>query len=228
MFDDSVETLRRENENIKSKMRDIERINEEEFEILKGKLNEVHAFELEEVRLNNAKYLECLQTEIAKLEGNVRGKNEEIEELLKEKVLARQALDNESNRCQEELIITKHSMGQLEASRAQLIEDYEKKLKEKVVHNEYLDQLVADQIEKNEKEQAILKTVIRQTALELENCKIASEEREQELKGTLSQLESDCKKLTDTLSKEKVENNRVAEDLKAQVEEITVKLTSKL
>ena len=119
-------------------------------------------------------------------------------------------------------------MGQLEASRAQLIEDYEKKLKEKVVHNEYLDQLVADQIEKNEKEQAILKTVIRQTALELENCKIASEEREQELKGTLSQLESDCKKLTDTLSKEKVENNRVAEDLKAQVEEITVKLTSKL
>ena len=104
MFDDSVETLRRENENIKSKMRDIERINEEEFEILKGKLNEVHAFELEEVRLNNAKYLECLQTEIAKLEGNVRGKNEEIEELLKEKVLARQALDNESNRCQEELL----------------------------------------------------------------------------------------------------------------------------
>ena len=43
----------------------------------------MHESEIEEMRVNHQKYIECLQNEIVKLETTVAKKNAEIEQLIK-------------------------------------------------------------------------------------------------------------------------------------------------
>ena len=45
---------------------------------MKSKLQVMHGDEVEELKLNHQKYIECLQGEIEKLEGFIKNKNEEI------------------------------------------------------------------------------------------------------------------------------------------------------
>jgi predicted RNase H-like nuclease (RuvC/YqgF family) len=65
------------------------------------KLNKVHESEIEEMRINHQKYIDCLQGEIAKLDATVNKKNAEIEQLIKEKASIRQMFDSEGNRLKE-------------------------------------------------------------------------------------------------------------------------------
>lgn len=70
---------------------------------MKVKLTKVHESEIEEMRINHQKYIECLQNEIVKLETTVNKKNAEIEQMIKEKASVRQMLDSETNRLREEI-----------------------------------------------------------------------------------------------------------------------------
>lgn len=63
----------------------------------------MHESEIEEMRINQQKYVDCLQTEIVKLESSVNKKNAEIEQLIKEKSAVRQMFDSEGNRLKEEI-----------------------------------------------------------------------------------------------------------------------------
>ena len=53
--------------------------------------------------LNYQKYIDCLQSEINKLDATLRNKNNEIEQLIKEKTAVRQIFDSEGNRLKEEI-----------------------------------------------------------------------------------------------------------------------------
>lgn len=46
------------------------------------------------MRLNHQKYIDCLQNEINKLDATLRNKNNEIEQLIKEKTAVRQIFDS--------------------------------------------------------------------------------------------------------------------------------------
>jgi predicted RNase H-like nuclease (RuvC/YqgF family) len=78
-------------------------MSEGDKDTLKVKLTRVHESEIEEMRINHQKYIECLQNEIVKLEGTINKKNAEIEQLIKEKAAVRQMLDSETNRLREEI-----------------------------------------------------------------------------------------------------------------------------
>jgi hypothetical protein len=76
---------------------------EGEKDALKLKMNRVHESEIEEMRLNQQKYTDCLQAEINKLETALNKKNDEIEVLIKEKSSVRQMFDSEGGRLKEEI-----------------------------------------------------------------------------------------------------------------------------
>ena len=59
-------------------MVETDRISEGEKDTLKVKLIKMHENEIEEMRINHQKYIECLQNEIVKLETTLNKKNGEI------------------------------------------------------------------------------------------------------------------------------------------------------
>ena len=97
-YEDSISVLRRENDTIRGKLIEYERLFETEKETLKYKLSEMHESELAELKLSHQKYVECLQSEISKSEKIIQQKNTEIEQLIKEKASIRQMFDSEGNR----------------------------------------------------------------------------------------------------------------------------------
>ena len=102
-FEENLAFTKRENEMLRNKLIESERYSEGEKDTLKVKLTKVHESEIEEMRINHQKYIECLQNEIVKLEGSVNKKNAEIEQMIKEKASVRQMLDSETNRLREEI-----------------------------------------------------------------------------------------------------------------------------
>lgn len=58
------------------KMMEGERFSELEIDNLKMKLHQMHEAEIEELKLNNQKYTDCMQAEITKLEITLRNKAE--------------------------------------------------------------------------------------------------------------------------------------------------------
>ena len=97
-YEDSISVLRKENDTIRGKLIEYERLFETEKETLKYKLSEMHESELTELKLSHQKYVECLQSEISKSEKIIQQKNTEIEQLIKEKASIRQMFDSEGNR----------------------------------------------------------------------------------------------------------------------------------
>ena len=67
-----------------------ERYSESEIDKLKLKLHEMHEAEITDLKINHQRYIECLQGEVVKLEGVLANKNDEIEQLIKEKTSVRQ------------------------------------------------------------------------------------------------------------------------------------------
>lgn len=80
-----------------------ERYSESEIDKLKIKLHEMHEAEILELKINNQKYMECLQAEVVKLESVLANKNDEIEQLIKEKTSVRQMFTSENGRLKEEI-----------------------------------------------------------------------------------------------------------------------------
>ena len=66
-FEETISLLRKENESLRMKMLEGERYNETEIGNLKVKLHQMHEGEIEDLKLNHQKYIECLQGEIIKL-----------------------------------------------------------------------------------------------------------------------------------------------------------------
>ena len=50
----------------------------------------MHEAEITDLKINHQRYIECLQGEVVKLEGVLANKNDEIEQLIKEKTSVRQ------------------------------------------------------------------------------------------------------------------------------------------
>ena len=60
-LEDAISFTKKENEMLRNKMVECDRISEGEKDSLKVKLNKVHESEIEEMRINHQKYIECLQ-----------------------------------------------------------------------------------------------------------------------------------------------------------------------
>lgn len=104
---------------------------ESEKDTLKVKLNKVHESEIEEMRLNHQKYIDCLQNEIGKLDNTLRNKNSEIEQLIKEKAAVRQIFDSEGNRLKEEIESLQGRLREAEGKGAEATAANEERLREK-------------------------------------------------------------------------------------------------
>ena len=102
-FEETIAILRKENETLRYKMLEGERYSESEIDKLKIKLHEMHESEIAELKINNQKYMECLQAEVVKMEGVLANKNDEIEQLIKEKTSVRQMFTSENGRLKEEI-----------------------------------------------------------------------------------------------------------------------------
>ncbi len=74
-YEDTITSVKKENESLRNKMVEHDRFAESEKDTLKVKLNKVHESEIEEMRINHQKYIDCLQNEIVKLESSVNKKN---------------------------------------------------------------------------------------------------------------------------------------------------------
>lgn len=61
----------------------------------------MHELQIEEMKTNHIRYVDCLQIELKKMEGALRAKNEEIEQLIKEKTSVRQMFQSEGGRLKE-------------------------------------------------------------------------------------------------------------------------------
>lgn len=89
------------------------------------KLSKVHESEIDELRINHQKYIECLQNEILKLEGTIGKKNIEIEQLIKEKSSVRHMFDSESIRLKEEVENQQFKIKDLEGKAKDISAAYE-------------------------------------------------------------------------------------------------------
>lgn len=85
------------------KMLEGERFSEVEIDNLKLKLHEMHEAEIEELKINQQRYMDSLHAEVSKLEAALKDKNDEIEQLIKEKTSVRQMFQTESGRLKEEI-----------------------------------------------------------------------------------------------------------------------------
>ena len=168
-FEEALTLCKRENEILRNKMVEAERLAESEKDTLKAKLNRVHESEIEEMRANHQKYIECLQAEITKLDSTLRNKNAEIEQLIKEKSAVRQIFDSEGARFKEEIETLQFRLKDAEAKRNELTNSYEEKLVEKARHIDYLDKLAQDQQENFENETKTLKQIIEHQKSELDS-----------------------------------------------------------
>ena len=95
--------------------------------------------------------MDCLQNELKKMEGALRNKNEEIEQLIKEKTSVRQMFQSEGGRLKEEIESLMLKIRELEARAREADEKSEQRLREKDEHIQYLDQLNSDQRENADK-----------------------------------------------------------------------------
>ena len=161
-FEENLAFTKRENEMLRNKLIESERYSEGEKDTLKVKLTKVHESEIEEMRINHQKYIECLQNEIVKLEGSVNKKNAEIEQMIKEKASVRQMLDSETNRLREEIETLQAKIKDMDYRYGEAVQSYEEKIKEKAKHIDYLDKLNQDQAENFENEIKTLKQIIDQ------------------------------------------------------------------
>lgn len=66
-FEETITLLRKENENIRLKILEGERFSELEIDNLKSKLHEMHEAEVEEMKINQQRYVDCLQIELKKM-----------------------------------------------------------------------------------------------------------------------------------------------------------------
>ena len=145
----------------------------------------VHESEIEEMRINHQKYIECLQNEIVKLESTINKKNAEIEQLIKEKASVRQMLDSETNRLKEEIETLQAKMKDMDYRYSEAVSNFEEKLKEKSKHIDYLDKLNQDQSENSDNEIKTLKQIIDQQKSELESERMKNKEMTQQYQETL-------------------------------------------
>ena len=63
----------------------------------------MHEAEVEEMKINQQRYVDCLQVELKKMEAALKNKNDEIEQLIKEKTSVRQMFQSEGGRLKEEV-----------------------------------------------------------------------------------------------------------------------------
>lgn len=117
--------------------------------------------------MNHQRYIDCLQGEIQKLEGFIRVKNEEIEQLIKEKSNVRQVFTNEGNRFKEEIDGLNFRIKDLESQIRMNEEKSQERLKEKDEDIKYLNELNAEQHKNNEKEVAALQSIITHNTKEI-------------------------------------------------------------
>lgn len=74
-FEDTISILKKENETIRLKMLEGERYSELEIENLNKKMHDMHELQIEEMKTNHIRYVDCLQIELKKMEGALRTKN---------------------------------------------------------------------------------------------------------------------------------------------------------
>ena len=81
------------------------------------------------MRINQQKYIDCLQNEIVKLESSINKKNAQIEQLIKEKTSIRQMFDNQGNRLKEEIQSLQIKIKQIDYRYAEAMNNAEEKIK---------------------------------------------------------------------------------------------------
>lgn len=226
-YEDTIAMTKRENEMLRNKMIEYERLSESEKDTLKVKLNRVHESEIEEMRINQQKYTDCLQNEIYKLETALNKKNAEIEQLIKEKTNVRQMFDSEGGRLKEEIDSLVAKIRELEGRQAETVSSYEEKLKEKSKHIDYLDRLNQEQQENNENEVRTIKQLLEHTRRELESEVMKKREREQDFQETIEDLKNDNVSLKEALSRERSDREKQVEDLQYELESQITTLKSK-
>ena len=126
--------------------------------------------------------MDCLQAEVTKLEAALRNKNDEIEQLIKEKTSVRNMFQTEGGRLKEEIESLLLRIRDADNKMKDVEDKYEQKLKEKDEHIQYLDQLNTDQKENADKEQNALRQIIEHQKSELDKERINNKEREQTIK----------------------------------------------
>ena len=133
------------------KMLEGERYNETEIDNLKMKLSQMHEMQIDELKANHQKFAECLQEEIRKLEANIKNKNEEIEQMIKERTGIRQMLNSEGSRLREEIQSLQYRIKELEGQGRLAEERFEQKLRDKDDQVEFLEKMNAECLANSQK-----------------------------------------------------------------------------
>ena len=94
-YEDSIELLKKENEDLKDKIFETERIADIELNNLRDKLEGIKESELSLLKNAHANQLDLLHREINKLQDIISNRNAELETLAKEKTQIRQTLEAE-------------------------------------------------------------------------------------------------------------------------------------
>lgn len=191
------------------------------------KLNKVHESEIEEMRINHQKYIDCLQNEINKLDTSLRNKNNEIEQLIKEKTAVRQIFDSEGNRLKEEIESLHLRLKEADGKLAEAASGTEEKLREKERHIDYLDKLNRDQQETLENEIRTLKQIIEHHKSELDSEKLRNREKDQQAQESIDELKSENSAFREALLKERTEKEKHIEDITYELEGTITTLKTK-
>lgn len=94
-YEDSIELLKKENEDLKDKIFETERMADIELSNLRDKLEGIKESELTLLKNAHSNQMELLHREINKLQEIIEDRNAELETLAKEKTQIRQSLEAE-------------------------------------------------------------------------------------------------------------------------------------
>lgn len=94
-YEDSIEILKKENEDLKDKIFETERIADIEMSNLRDKLEGIKDSELSLLKNAHNNQMELLQREISRLQDIINSRNNELEAISKEKTQIRQYLEAE-------------------------------------------------------------------------------------------------------------------------------------
>ena len=216
--DEGSELMRAENDLLSQKLRDFERAHEYESGHLREKLQHAHDFEVELLKGNHANYVDCLRQETSKLEVLLSGKNQEIEQLLREKGQTRHLAETENGRLRLEIEGLSRELAELERSRDLVGLELGSKLAEREEHIQYLNSLSLTQGNKHSQEVDSLRKLLAHKDLEVETTAAQAREVESHLKDSVAALSRESQSLRDEVRRTEAQRSNEQQDLKEQYE----------
>ena len=143
--DDNIHYLKKDNEGLKNKILEVQQVGHMEIVNLQDKLTHFHESQRTEMMMKHEGQIRILTEEIEGLKGLIQAKNNEIEQLIKEKVTNRNLFDAELGKVKDDYAMVLQKYKDQEIKLSDINTQSATRLNDRDKHIQYLEDLLREQ-----------------------------------------------------------------------------------